>query len=387
MLEVNKNEDPKPRSRYVNPFFLILQGNLNCLFGSYDHQWTFRREFHVSPFNDRSGFYTVSVKNPSHSPTAALSDALPPPRPTVSVHLYTPSTSNALVPDKLKLTALLRPTSATPLTTTATLHALARAPFVLMFTLPRILYLAWILHYYKRLDVFLRPEPLPAKQGFISNVKSMRFGGGIKWLDEGLLQSFARRRVEKFLARRVEETGIAVTLVSADPNKAQISFIPSGFDSSCQTLKISYLSPRFFTILFACPSSAHTLLLGSDSEKIFFPSSRDLFMTIFHVEIPTGTAHNFLQRLRTKPFHPSLHLPIPQRHPLDTSSTFNFFLSTVVLWTHMVLDALEAWIFRMTRARIVEGQEPWLQWDRAVIFQARGDSMHKVIPDSVRRQS
>lgn len=326
------------------------------------------------------------MKNPSHPPTGIVSEVWPSPRPSVSVHLYTASTANPPAPDKLKLTALLRPTSATPLTTLAVLHALARAPFALVLTLPRILYIAWILHYYKRLDVFLRPEPLPARKesGFDNNF--LRSGGGIKWLAEGTLQSFARRRVEKFLARRVDETGIAVTLVSGDPSEAEISFKPSGLDGSCPTLKIAYLTPRFFSILFACPSSVHALLLGSDSEKLFFPSSRDLFRTVFHVDIPTGTKHTFLQRLRAQTVHPALHLPIPQRHPLDTSSVFELLFSMIVLWMHIFLDALEAWIFRMTRARVVKGQEPWLEWERAVIFQARGDSARRTLPDSARRE-
>ncbi|KAE9400311.1 hypothetical protein BT96DRAFT_993166 [Gymnopus androsaceus JB14] len=33
----------------------------------YKHQWTFRRAFHVSPFNDRTGFYTVALSAPSVS--------------------------------------------------------------------------------------------------------------------------------------------------------------------------------------------------------------------------------------------------------------------------------------------------------------------------------
>lgn len=266
------------------------------------------------------------------------------------------------------------------------MYALARAPFALILTLPRILYIAWILHYCKRLDVFLRPEPLPARKGFGFDSKSLRSGGGIKWLAEGTLQSFARRRVEIFLARRVNETGIAVTLVSGDPSEAEISFKPSILDSSCPTLKISYLTPRFFSFLFACPSSAHALLLGSDSEKLFFPSSRDLFRTTFHVEIPTGIKHTLLQQFRAQPLHPALHLPIPQRHPLDTSSTFELVLSAIVLWMHIFLDVFEAWIFRVTRARVVEGQEPWLQWERAVMYQARGGSTRKPLPDSARRE-
>ncbi len=145
---------------------------------------------------------------------AAGCDSSLPPRPAVRVHLYTASVDDPTQRGALKLTALLRPTQATPLASRALLCALSKAPLALLSSFPRILYVAGILHYAKRLDVYLRPDPLPAAAGWRPEPPA----GGVKWLEEGLIERFARGRVEAFLGRRAVETGTAVELVSGDPH-------------------------------------------------------------------------------------------------------------------------------------------------------------------------
>ena len=103
--------------------------NLNL---SYDHQWTFRRRFHVSPFNDRSGFYTVSVKSPGHPLRFRVPDQDTEgqtPLPAICVRLYADPDSTSSTESgpsslqerssigKLKLVADLQTTFALPLTT------------------------------------------------------------------------------------------------------------------------------------------------------------------------------------------------------------------------------------------------------------------------------
>ncbi|KDN36933.1 hypothetical protein RSAG8_10467, partial [Rhizoctonia solani AG-8 WAC10335] len=80
----------------------------------YDHQWTFARQFHVSPFNDRSGHYVCSVIVPSHPPPSMVVHSSGPvtaPRPVIRLHLLTAPPS-----PQIKLIALLRPTISKPLT-------------------------------------------------------------------------------------------------------------------------------------------------------------------------------------------------------------------------------------------------------------------------------
>lgn len=344
---------------------------------SFDHRWTFLREFHVSPFNDRSGFYTVSVKCPSHPPTPTTTgESTIPPSPAVRVHLHTAPPSGSSTPGPLKLTALLRPVSATPLTTPSLLLALVRSPFALFLAFPRILYQAWILHYKKRLDVFIRPEPLPVSPEWDSypGVREPQpNSGGVKWLSEGYLEKRARIYVESFLQRRADETGISVTLIHGDPSVPKCTFLPTKEVKSQMTLKISYLSPRFFTILLTAPSPTHALLLGSETEKIFFPSSPELFLSIFSPTPYPPSSENsnpnsmLIQRLRTRFLPPSFRetIPIPEMHPLDEGPkdkrTSLLFLVSNILW----FDRWEPRVFRFFRARPVPGNEPWKQWDRA----------------------
>ncbi|KAK0525233.1 hypothetical protein OC835_005683 [Tilletia horrida] len=140
-----------------------------------DHQWTFPRTFHVSPFNDRGGYYTCSVKD--LMPASTL-------RPELDIRVtlliadpeVTASPSAAAADDKeaplvKKMVAILtshpsatpdgHPTPLRPLPLTASnlLLALLRQPLDLFLTFARIAYEAGRLHWGKnRLDVFGKPE-------------------------------------------------------------------------------------------------------------------------------------------------------------------------------------------------------------------------------------
>lgn len=336
---------------------------------SYDHQWTFCREFHVSPFNDRSGFYTVSIKDPHHPPTPADINSqwnFERPRPAVRVHLYTASEENPSTRGVLKLTALLRPTVATPLTSLSLLGALVRTPFALLVTFPRIVFVAWILHYRKQLDVFPRPEPLPAVKDWDpvpAQGQLNKTGGGVKWQNEGIFEQFSRRRITRFLKKRAKEVGVEIILIAPDPSAPRLSF--SSSHPTTDILTISYLSSRMFTILFMSPSAQHALLLGCDTEGIFQTSSRDLFKRIFS-PVTQPTSRTWLQHLRSQPLPQSLILPIPNLHFLDEDSFVD--IASVIISLRF-LDWFEKTIFWLGRARIVKGQEPWHQWDRASVVQ------------------
>jgi hypothetical protein len=131
--------------------------------------------------------------------------------------------------------------------------------------------------------------------------------------------------------RRVNDTGITVTLVSGNPSIPQRSFVPATMYGTKlnRHLTIHYLSPRFFTLLFQSPSAAHAYLLGSATEHIFTASSMDLFMTIFASDTnypQASLTSSFMsplsmqQRIRRRPISLSLLtsplLPIPATHPL-----------------------------------------------------------------------
>ncbi|KAG6879638.1 hypothetical protein C0992_000273 [Termitomyces sp. T32_za158] len=291
----------------------------------------------------------------------------------VRIHLYTSSTTDdPKIPGPLKLTALLRPTASYPLTVPNLLLSLSCAPFTLLLSLLRILAQAWILHYHKRLDVFIRPEPFPpTKKAEFSAWSSMRRGGGVKWQGESQLERYARLRVHQFFQRRVEEIGLRVSFVSSDPAVPDLILAPreSSQGGPEHHLIITYLAPRFFTILLAAPSPQHALLVGSDTERVFSVSSRELFTTVFSSPLagPPSHSSSSLQRLRAQRIPPSIPLPIPALHPLDPlfPSCVENLKHKFALHALFCFEHLERWMFLVMRARVVEGDEPWEAWTRA----------------------
>ncbi|KAF9000939.1 hypothetical protein BDZ89DRAFT_1170221 [Hymenopellis radicata] len=323
----------------------------------FDHQWAFRRAFHVSPFNDRSGFYVVSIIRPTHPPSSAGSSSAPP-LPAVRVHLHLDNPADPTLPGPLKLTALLKPVSARPLSTLALLSTLARYPLGLLLAFPRILYNAYILHYKKRLDVFIRPEPKPS-WGTTEHV------GGVKWLPEGIFDAYARRRNEAFLRQRVEETSMTVRFVAGDPLVPEMVFTPRMSEKKTEELTIRYTAPKFFSILFSAPSAEHALLMGSTSEGFFTVSNEAIFLRVYQ-PLESSSPMGRRQRLRAHPIPSSISFVIPNQHPLDASG--NKLVSYAVLWMMQTMDDVESAIFRLLKARTVHNNEPWYreQWQRAV---------------------
>ncbi|KAJ7222358.1 hypothetical protein GGX14DRAFT_663383, partial [Mycena pura] len=346
-LEIGKNEDEaQPKG--------------------FDHQWTFPRAFHVSPFNDRRGFYRVSIKKPTHAPGGFDS---PPPQPTVRIHMYTQTDDPIPAPGMLKLTALLRPTSVTPLTSRSLLSVLSRFPFDLFLSFARILYHAWILHYLKHLDVFVRPEPIPVSWSPDYFGPLPPVAGGVRWIAAGPFERYSMRQVQAFLRRRVNETGIPVTLLPGDPSAPPCTISPSVSTrkGDATMLTISYLSPRAFTLLLIAPSAHHALLLGA-AERVFTVSSAPLFHLMFAAPpVPPNTPLSCRQRLRRRAAEDALPLAVPARHALDSNALVASCVSVTVVCVLLLLDRLEEWVFRAVRARPVPGTEPWGQWKRAAL--------------------
>lgn len=408
ICEVGKDQDPEADKGYT-------------------HQWTFLREFHVSPFNDRSGFYTVSVQSPTHPPDAASSQQhdQPPsslPRPSVRVRLYqaqshpTPDpfaeggeTQHHLSRGALKLSAVLHMKHSKPLTPSTLLASLARAPFLLFLSMPRILYQAWILHYRKRLDVWVRPDPLgvlgsdsdeTASNNGLADDEQRARGVGVKWQTATALERFAQGRIEYFLGRRCREFGVTVKLVAGDPSVADQVF--SGEDNQLQygiklTLVIHYRSTRFFTAVYMAPSATHALLFGAQCtaprHRLFSVSDENLFSQVFSLEprteaLNSNTPHDLqvdthtpdsqrlstAQTLRCRPLPLSIHppsVPIPNVHPLDQRTSA--FVSTAAVQSCLLLDRVEEGAFWLAGARVIPGDEPWKAWERAAdVFTSQG---------------
>ncbi|ESK90323.1 hypothetical protein Moror_13752 [Moniliophthora roreri MCA 2997] len=313
---------------------------------AFDHRWTFPRAFHVSPFNDRLGYYVVSVRAPSYA-----SDS---PKPTVSIHLHTPSPDSASEIGPLKLTATVRAALSLPFVPSSVIYTLLRYPFVLFLNLPRILYHAWILHYTKRLDVYVRPEPFGVpRNGRLAN-------GGVRWQAPSMMEKWARQVVERYLTRRITEIlDIRVVLISSDPNQPP-SYFPA--EKRVKELKVRFMTPRFYTILWMAPSAAHALALGR-SEGFFDVDDEETYLRVFASKAQTPAC--FRQRLRCWPLPESLiaSLSIPENHFLDSLTPCITGVAAIIL--HHTLGMLEKTVFMIARARTVEGDEPWKEWERA----------------------
>jgi Protein of unknown function (DUF1365) len=253
---------------------------------SFDHQWSFPRAFHVSPFNDRLGTYTVSVRAPFlHSNSDVV-------LPHVRVHLHTPTGA-------LKLSASLRVKHTAPFRTHTVLAALATHPLILFLTLSRIISQAAVLHYRRRLDVYKRPEPKPVNwTASPSHSPALAKGGGIGWQQPTLLERAARRTVIDFLRRRAAALGVCITLRPGDPSEQvqRFSACTDGADGEVRELVISYLSARFFTLLVLAGDGRAALRRGGASNSLhmtgevreFIASDEALFCEVFDVGASDG---------------------------------------------------------------------------------------------------
>lgn len=325
----------------------------------------------------------MTISEPSHPPPAEQGEEIrdtPSPLPYVSIHLRHPSdSSDSTLPT---LIATLSATESCPLTTSNLLRSLARQPFVLLLSLLRILYEAWILHYVKRLDVHGRPDPMPANAAWADatgdGASRNKPGRGIGWQPPTWFEQYARSLVCDFLAHRSEELGVRVTLVAGDPSESDFVFAPARDQtgapgSKSEELTIWYLSPLFFSTMVMAPSTEHALLLGYHAERLFIPSSDTLFLSVFShstssTQDPTQLSLAQSLRSRTLP-RELLHPPfaIPKTHPLDplSSSPLRWVRHVTCISASLTQAFVERWLYTFARARFVPGQEPWLRWQRA----------------------
>lgn len=356
----------------------------------YSHSWTFPRQFHVSPFNDRGGLYICSLAPPAYPPrhphwTLHPDDT---PHPLIRLELQTPTT-----PPQKKFFALQRTVSSSPLSAASLLSALAKAPFALFLSSPRIVYEAARLHFQKRLDVYARPEPVATTPGIdialppaYNSPEGERASGTIGWQPEGRMESWAHGRSRAYLTQRVAGSAgiqgvanIQVQLISARAGEPIEQFGPI---DAPRCLKIRYRSPRFFTLLLLSPSPQHALLAGCLGDRLFSTSDDELFIEV--LRLPSSAS---------KPGHPwvashaasirrrwgqrgtailgsgdqaplEFHADQLQAHPLDHWQAATFPL-LCILWLLCFTQYAEERVFNALGARFVAGDEPWAVWERA----------------------
>ncbi|KAG8837506.1 hypothetical protein FRC18_009135 [Serendipita sp. 400] len=376
-----------------------------------DHQWTIPRQFHVSPFNDRSGFYVCSLSNTQHpylatSSPSSTSTTDSSPLPVVRLNLLTSSKA-------LKLTAIMRGQSCQPLTTSSLLLTLFHYPFILWLSMIRISYHAALLHYKKRLDVYARPEPVASVGSLDTHIgKSRNLPEGdigessqsVGWQPEGWMDRYARKKTCAYLEKRAKELGITIKLRSSNAlDQAQIFLPYEGTLSEASPAKdqeelvIFYRTQLFFTHLLVLPSAVHALVFSSRTERIFNTTNDDLFLHVF--EPPPHTRKTPAQKLRRWFLPPNaLSISSPPAHPMDcsrtpgarksgqvgtvTTTTWSWQTFAVIVMFYAI-EGLEKALYRLFRARFVKGEEPWDGWGRV----QRGEEGKTSEIGSVRRDS
>ncbi|KAG8908917.1 hypothetical protein FRB99_000020 [Tulasnella sp. 403] len=378
----------------------------------FDHVWVFLRQFHVSPFNDRSGFYRCSLN--AIPPPSRSSDSEPP-RPMVLLEMLTSDPER-----RVKLVASIFAQASQRLDARSLRSTLLRYPFSLLLTALRITYQASILHFSKRLDVYPRPEPVaqlcyagdplgddnnPAERKDDNGADCV--AGSIGWQKEGSLERWARNTVEAYIRHKVDELGVAVTLTCTNPLVPSKAFYPTDatahskeLDQEClstsnedcstrstvrtpttQSLDIRSRSPAFFTLLVMAPSSLHALLLGCEAEKAFSVNDRELFLSVFPSMAYPKSWHStatcsypslliyLTQKLRLSLLEPpeSLLPLIPNltygryANPVDELGGLTLFPLVFCLF---VVQKVERAAFWFSRTRFVPRAEPWNGWAR-----------------------
>ncbi|KAG8730841.1 hypothetical protein FRC10_002319 [Ceratobasidium sp. 414] len=384
----------------------------------YEHQWTFPRQFHVSPFNDRSGHYVCSVVMPSHPPPSDASESAPvttsPPRPIINLHVVTAPPSS-----QLKLTALLRPVTSEPLTARTLLGAIVLPPFsslrsqdsspspspaswpslplgaALLLTAFRIVYHAARLHYQRGLAVFARPEPTAgagrewveqALGGVWNDVQPAASPredgsvvcGGIGWQTESLTERWARERFEMRFGTVAAQLCLCIKIASADPSvrvttlgSAQANQGRATDGKSARELIVFYRSSRTWTCLLLAPTARHALELGSRVERWFAVSDEQLFIDLWNEASSMNLSPTWMSalvkavrsHLAHVPATTPISLPFPPYplHPLDFPSSFALLFHVCLLYLTFHAERIALGIMR---ARFVGGDTPWRIWDR-----------------------
>ncbi|GJJ14219.1 hypothetical protein Clacol_008481 [Clathrus columnatus] len=361
----------------------------SILDSKFEYQWTVPRQFHVSPFNDRSGYYLCQIIPPSHPPLidTDVEQAPSPGRPIVKLtHIMSRETYEK------RFTAFLRVKSSTPLSTPSLLKAAVSTPFDFLCGLPRTLYQAYLLYYHKRIALHRRPEPYAFDQSIEEHLPPVTntvqidsevtsSGGTVKWQTKNWIETWCERQLHDYLRRECQKRRISTRLVPANPAEKPITFHANGseselfehtFDSEIREtdepplLTIYYRSPRIFTVIFSLPSAMHGYLYGVEGEKIFSVSSLPLFIRLLEPPLDHAPETSGLWKtlpktyIRTWFISPTVRLPIPPTHSLDNNTCRSTLMSIFIILMHYIYLRLETVLYRALKARFIE--DPWSGW-------------------------
>ncbi|GAA97978.1 hypothetical protein E5Q_04658 [Mixia osmundae IAM 14324] len=342
----------------------------------YEHQWTFPRAFFVSPFNDRSGYYRCSVRDPlACRNSISLATALPD-EADYDIRLV------LLTADKQKKLYASLKGQGLPLTVSSLSRAIISAPLDLLLTTPRISWQAAKLHFSKKLYVYPRPEPhAEAVDRQITGAQEGGKAANVFWQSATSLDLMARDCIIESVKRLDLAPPVELALQLADPDVKPNYACTSPRDGQAvvQT-KINCHSPlAFIDILFALNAEA-AVLVGSQAERRWDCNNIGAFSSLFRSQ-PTGFMAGCVSALRRQQAHwyqsflsTEERATLQDRHPclFDAQDygiqmhKWQAFRACYIMAISMFFERLGYWSFRLARARFVPGTEPWRPLNRLI---------------------
>ncbi|KAK0549932.1 hypothetical protein OC846_001656 [Tilletia horrida] len=425
VLECGVDEDP------VDARALGAQGGIKQLRRSdCDHQWTFPRTFHVSPFNDRGGYYTCSVKDLVDSsasrPTLDIRVTLLIPDPKLAS-----DTKRATdVPLVKKMVAVLtshpestadklNPLRPVELNANNLLLAFLRQPLDLFLTFARIAYEAARLHYGKnRLDVFGKPEmddrvgmqPLVEYDGIgwppslnptefnrhsdssdVTSTEAARAKSGA--LERSAASStdlFAHRLLNQALHASNESSSLSIQVDGALQLEITSQDKPglTIYARSAAVYSDLLLYPAYFAhaagsrisrrwgvsdvsayarVFTALQSASHSLQQDSKASTLAIRMARSLRASHFKWAIKVVPTSCDPDLLpKVRAVEGRLQASAHEPHLFDTVSAAEQWAVVRHLLTALLIARAEEAVFRLVGARYVRGLEPWSEVRRAI---------------------
>lgn len=401
VLEANKDEDTDEKR------------------AGYEHQWTFARSFHVSPFNDRGGFYRLFLKEPfaQSSDTFQLGIRL-------LLLVEAEEEEKKLVKKLMATLDSISPTPSSskaggkgtgrcvrPLSSATLYAALMRQPVDLFLTFFRILWEAGKLHFRKGLDAFGRPDMvqpsestseseydgvgLPPALNRIQAHRGAQDSGrkdasvGLVYPEPGWNEKVAKEYVQSMLGKRAKElekgTGERWTVEvrstdPADPGLNVTSSVKAG-EGKERKLVLYTRSYGVYVDLMTYQPARLALLLGSIVGRRWGVSSTTDFNAFFpNTAVKTsGLRKRQFDFLLSSAQHDRQRaLELLNSFGIPTASTSKEseeeaegWKVKAALFMGYVAGVAEKKLFGWLGARYVKGTEPWLELERGLEYVER----------------
>ncbi|KAM3086962.1 hypothetical protein ACMFMF_000894 [Clarireedia jacksonii] len=287
ILEVNNTFDER-HIYFVTPEDIHSAAPTNCKGKAPRFKNSWSKEFYVSPFNSRSGFYSISASDPFYP---ALTGCNP-----LDLTLTLSSTDRPFLVARLFSDGeALNPT---------TMSILQKTRFLILWwwvgfaTFPRTLVQAWLLFFKRNMPWISRPEPLKVT---IS-----------KHADE--TEKYLEKLFRRYLRHLVETAGDPIILKYKPTgllnNEEDFMYSSSAQISSteAQALELTILTPSFYIQLIKYTDIFNAFITEANNQTVSYSDVNILASLLCQKDqLPNSTLLPFPQRLLFSIIHKCRH--------------------------------------------------------------------------------